>query len=112
MLHYGLDIFTDFNFKNKYSIKEKDNLVFIKIRFNDINEWSQILSNIFNKQIKMYNDNLTETKEINNLYKEFKEKYIVPVNYLNYFTLHDTKFNIYNNEDEKIKYINYWKNKL
>jgi len=74
MLHYGLDIFTDFNFEKKYNIKEKDNLVFIQIRFNDINEWSEILSNIFNKKIEIYNDNLSENKDYINLYKEFKEK--------------------------------------
>jgi hypothetical protein len=112
MLHYGLDIFTDFNFEKKYNIKEKDNLIFIKIRFNDINEWSEILSNIFNKKIEIYNHNLTTTKKINDLYIEFKKKYIIPENYLNYFTLNDITFNIYNTEDEKNKYINDWKNKL
>jgi hypothetical protein len=111
MLHYGLDIFTDFDFENKYSIQEKDNLVFIKIRFNDINEWSEILTKIFNKKIEIYSNNLTETKDIYNLYKEFKEKYSLPENYLNNYIVNDSKFNMYNNEDEKTKYINYWKNK-
>jgi hypothetical protein len=111
MLHYGLDIFTDFDFENKYSIKEKDNLVFVKIRFNDINEWSEILSKIFNKKIEIFSNNLTETKDVYNLYKEFKEKYSVPEHFLNNYVIPDSKFNIYNTEDEKIKYIEYWKNK-
>jgi hypothetical protein len=70
--HYGLDTFTDFDFKNKYNILKKDNIIFIKIRFNDISEWSDILSTIFGKNMKMYNNNLTNTKNINKLYNEFK----------------------------------------
>jgi len=112
MLHYEIELFNDFDFENKYTIKEKNNLIFIKLRFNDINEWSDILTKIFNKKIQLHNHNLTTTKKINDLYIEFKKKYIIPENYLNNHIINDSKFNIYNTEDEKNKYINDWKNKL
>ena len=109
--HYRLDTFTDFDFKNKYNILKKDNIIFIKIRFNDISEWSDILSTIFGKNMKMYNNNLTNTKNINKLYNEFKENYRVPEKYLDENLLNDSKFLIYNTKEEQEKYINYWKNK-
>jgi hypothetical protein len=103
MQHYGLDKFTEFDFKNKYNIVKKDNIIFIKIRFNDINEWSEILNKIFNKKINLHNDNLTITKPINKLYNEFKENYRLPEKYFNKYLINDIALNIY---------INYWKNKI
>jgi hypothetical protein len=82
MNHYGMPKFTNFDFKNKYNIVKKDNIIFIKIRFNDINEWSDILSTIFKKKIVTYNANLTSDKSINKLYNEFKEKYKLPEKYI------------------------------
>ena len=110
--HYGLDTFTDFDFKNKYNIVKKDNIIFIKIRLNDINEWSDILSTIFEKKIVMSNENLTSNKQTNKLYNEFKENYRVPEKYLNENLLNDSNFLIYNSKEEQEKYINYWKNKI
>ena len=112
MKHYGLPIFTDFDFKNKYNIMKKDNITFIKIRFSEIAEWSDILSTIFEKKIVMYNDNLTSNKPINNLYNEFKEKYKLPEKFLNEHLINDKTFKIYNSIEEQNKYIDYWKNKV
>ncbi len=112
MRHYGLPTFANFDFKNKYNIVKKDNIIFIKIRFNDINEWSDILSTIFEKKIVMYNDNLTSNKQINKLYSEFKEKYNLPEKYIYEYLLNDEAFKIYNTSEEQNKYMNYWKNKI
>ena len=110
--HYGLSTFTDFDFKNKYNIAKKDNITFIKMRFSEIAEWSDILSIIFEKMIVLYNKNLTSNKSINKLYNEFKEKYKVPEKYLNVYLLNDKNFKIYNSVEEQTKYIDYWNNKL
>jgi hypothetical protein len=112
MKHYGLPTFTNFDFKNKYNIVKKDNIVFIKIRFNDINEWSDILSTIFEKNIVIYNENLTSNKQINKLYNEFKEKYNLPEKYIYEYLINDKDFKIYNSSEEQIIYIDYWKNKI
>ena len=74
MKHYELEPFTTFDFKKRFIIKEKGNIIFIKILFSDINNWNVILSEIFNKNIVIYKANLTKYKEVNSLYNEFKKK--------------------------------------
>ena len=107
MFNYGLKPFDSFDFNKKYNIKKIKNINFIKIRFKDVDDWSYILTNALNRQIIIQNENLTNNKEINKLYKEFKNKYIIPhENLIEYMS--DNEFNIYNNENEKKKYYNYW----
>lgn len=67
----------EYDFVKKYYIKEIYNLVFIKLRFKDINEWSDILSCIFNKEIKLVNENISENKEYFDLYNKLKKNYKV-----------------------------------
>ena len=112
MQHYGLPKFTEFDFKNKYNIVKKDNIIFIKMRLNDINEWSNILSTIFEKNITIHNENLTSDKSINKLYNEFKEAYKVPEKYLNENLIKDKEFKIYNTKEEQDNYTNRWLNKM
>lgn len=107
--HYNIENFTEFNFKKKYNLKEVDDKVFVKLRFKDINDWNKILSEIFNKDITIYNRNLTQDKDINNLYINFKAKYKVPIKYL-ISIINDKEFNIYNTTEEKLDYIIYWLN--
>ena len=108
MQHYGLAKFTEFDFKNKYNIFKNDNMIFIKLRFNDISEWSNILSTIFDKNITLYNDNLTSNKQINKLYNEFKQMYTVPQSYIHDCLINDEAFKIYNTKEEQDKYISKW----
>jgi len=106
--YYNIPVFDKFDFDNKYNIIEKDNIIFIKIRFNDINDWNKILSNIFNKDIIIYPDNLTENKDIYTLYNKFKSLYKVPKTYVDHIKNNDKEFMIYNSDIEKHKYIEYW----
>jgi hypothetical protein len=113
--HYKLSHFDKFNFEKKYVLQKKDNLIFIKIRFHDINNWENILSEIFNRSIILYPDNLTSNKSIHNLYKEFKEIYKVPKKYIENCLINNIEnnesyieFKIYNTSEEQIEYINYW----
>jgi mannosyltransferase OCH1-like enzyme len=108
MEHYGLAKFTEFDFDNKYNITKKDNIIFIKLRLNDIDDWSNILSTIFEKTIIIHNNNLTCDKPINKYYNEFKEKYKVPQKYIYNYLMNDNTFNIYNNRKEQNDYINKW----
>jgi hypothetical protein len=106
--HYNIPLFNNFNYEQKYNMIQKDNKIFIKLLFKDINDWSNILSKIFNKNIIMYNDNLSENKRIYNLYKQFKEKYKVPLHYIYNKLIHDVEFSIYNTSGEQEEYINKW----
>uniref|UniRef100_A0A6C0AEW8 Sulfotransferase domain-containing protein n=1 Tax=viral metagenome TaxID=1070528 RepID=A0A6C0AEW8_9ZZZZ len=100
----------EYDFFKKYYIKEIDNLVFIKLRFKDINEWSDILSSIFNKQIKLVNENISENKEYFDLYNKFKKKYKVPIDILNE-VIQEKTFKKYNTPEEQEMYYEMWKSK-
>lgn len=106
--HYNIPLWKSFNFKNRYNIIKKNNMIFIKILFKDIQNWNKILSKIFNKKIIICENNLTSTKTINDLYLKFKENYKVPVSYIENILKNDKEFKIFNTPDEQIEYINNW----
>jgi hypothetical protein len=108
MKHYGVEPFDTFDFNKRFIIKEKGNLVFIKILFSDINNWSNILSSIFNKQIVVSNGNISQRKSYKHIYNEFKAKYTTLKSYLNDKLIQDREFKIYNTQEEQEKYINKW----
>jgi len=104
---YDIDIPENFDFEKKYLLIEKNNVKYIKLRLCDSNEWDKILSNILNIDIVIVKDYQTENKLIGEVYKKFNENYQIPYN-----LLEDIKkckyFNYYNNEIEKINYLNKW----
>lgn len=108
LTHYNIPLFDNFNFKKGYNIVEQDNKIFIKLLFKDINNWDKILSEIFGKNIIIHNENLSENKEYNDLYKKFKENYKIPKHYLLNELIYDREFKIYNTETEQSKYIEEW----
>ena len=103
---YGVEKFDTFDFKKKYVLKKKGNLVFIKILFSNIDEWDKIFSSILSKKIILYHDNLTENKEYYHIYKEFKEFYKTKKSYITDILNNDTEFKIYNTIEYQKKYIN------
>ena len=106
--YFNVPLFTEFNFEKKYNRIAKDNKIFIKILFNNIENWDIILSEIFEKNIIMVNDNLTKYKEITDIYMKFKQEYKVPKNYINNFLVNDSEFKIYNTESQQKEYIEKW----
>jgi hypothetical protein len=106
--HFDIsETFTDFDFDKKYGMYQHENMVFIKLRFCDINNWGKILSEIFGKKITLFSDNLSEHKEYYELYKEFKSQFKIPRSFIKEL-LKDEHFNAYNTIEEKRKYIKYW----
>jgi hypothetical protein len=108
--HYNIPLFNKFDFDKGYNIVEKDNKIFIKILFKDINKWNIILSEIFQKEIIIINDNLTKNKNIINIYNSFKHLYKVPNHYIYNKLLNDINFKIYNTKQEQNTYIQKWLN--
>ena len=109
MAHYDIPLFTTYDFDNKHNIvTTPDNKTFIKLRFKDIKSWDTILSGIFGKNITMYPDNLTENKDIYQLYKQFKFLYKVPKKYIQTIINNNTEFKIYNTPEEQEEYIRFW----
>jgi hypothetical protein len=100
-----------FDFKNKYTVQQMNNVHFIKLRLCDSYLWSSILSQIFQSEIIIINDYQTETKHIGELYKKFKNEYTIPINYLN--DVANCKYlSYYYSEEERNTYLNNWKTKL
>lgn len=106
--HYQLPNWSSFDFDKKYNIQQKGNLVFIKIRFHDINQWDKILSNIFQTPIKIFSSNLSGGKQYDTLYQAFKLAYHVPDTYLKTHLVNDKNFKIYNTEQEQTSYLKKW----
>ena len=110
MEYFNIDIFNYFDFDKKYSLFEYKNIKFLKLRFNDITIWNEILSNIFNTNIIIYNENLSENKNYINIYEDFKNNYKIPKEYLEKIK-NDINFKIYNTLHEQDEYIKYWNSK-
>ena len=111
-----LNIFNgyEFDFNKEYIKKiielENKRIIYVKLRFKTIYLWKNILSEILGKDIIIHDDNLSCNKSYVHIYNEFKKKYLVPVNYLNYLISQDT-FIRYNTLLERDEYIKEWKNK-
>ena len=108
MRHFDVPTFTTFDFTKRYNMARKGRLVFIKVRFADIEDWGDILSDAFGRPIRMFSNNLTEQKDVYALYKEFKRQYRVPRTYLDDVLPQNKMFYIYNTEEEQAAYIRRW----
>ena len=97
-----------FDFEKKYNLIKHKNLHIIKIRFQDINEWDQILSNIFKQEILIIPDNLSINKSYYEKYKYVLNNLPIPTTY--FTCLIDTnEFKLYNSSEEVTNYILKWK---
>jgi len=112
MTYYNVDCFDTFDFNKGYNIKIKDNIHFIKIRFNDIDKWSNILSEIFNMKINILSENISENKEYHKIYDNFKKFYYVPNKYFTNILQNDINFKIYNTKEEQQEYYKKWEQRL
>jgi len=111
LTHYNIPLWKEFDFEKGYNIIKKDNKVFIKILFKDINNWGEFLSEILSKEITIFSQNLTSEKPVFSYYNKFKEMYKVNKSYIYNILQHDTHFKIYNTELEQETYILEWLNK-
>lgn len=100
-------ILRDIPFTSKYIRYEEDGIIYIKLRFKDINSWSEYLSEIFDKEIILYPDNLSENKKYSDKYKKFKENFKISQEMYDFFICHPI-FIKYNSEEEQEEYKSYW----
>lgn len=105
---HSIPKFKSFDFDKRYNMTKKNNILFVKILFNDIKIWNKILTDIFGKKITIYDANLTINKNTHKLYKEFKSQYRVPEKYITEILFNDEEFKIFNTKEEQEKYIDKW----
>ena len=94
----------EFDFDKKHLKKVSENITFIKLRLQDFDEWSTILSSVLNIDMVMIRDN----KETSDLYHRFKNEYKVPMNFLEWIKDSDNHFLFYNSEEERKNYLDKW----
>lgn len=111
MRHFDAPLFSAFDFSSGYNLHKKGNLVFIKLRFADIDRWGTILSEIFDRQITIESSNLSSEKPYSGLYSRFKDYYRVPAKAFAEMT-NSREFRIYTTEEEKAAYLAKWKGRL
>tara|TARA_B100001758_G_scaffold246308_1_gene261085 strand:- start:5120 stop:5812 length:693 start_codon:yes stop_codon:yes gene_type:complete len=97
-----------YNFKKKYLYHKHNNIVFIKLHYNDIKNWDKRLTSIFSKTIPIVSDNVSSNKPYYEKYKQFLKEYKVPKKYLEGQLLNDKEFKIYQTPLEQQQYIDKW----
>lgn len=108
---YDIENPIPFDFEKKYTVQEKNNIKYIKLRLCDSDIWSGILTQIFNTPIVIINDYQTDNKLVGDLYKKFKTEYMLPDNFFD--LIKNCKYiNFYYSEKERNNYFDIWKNKL
>lgn len=108
---YNIENPIPFDFEKKYSLQEINRIKYIKLRLCDSEIWASILSNILKTEVVIIYDYKTENKCIGELYKHFKRKYKIPINYLE--LIKSCKyFNFYYNELERNNYLELWSQRL
>jgi hypothetical protein len=111
MEYYKLPPITNFDFEKKYVVIQHKNLIFVKIRFNEINQWDNILTKIIGKSVIIKDKNKSETKPYIDVYNNFKNQYRIPKEFLEKLKT-DARFVTYNSKTERIKYIKDWYSKI
>ena len=101
-------ILKDVEFNVKYCQLVDGKFNYFKFRFKDLNKWSEYLSEIFNKEITIFDSNLTSDKEYLDLYRIFKKKFRISSSMLNSY-INTPTFKKYNSEEEQLEYYNQWK---
>jgi hypothetical protein len=105
--YFKLPNFDSFDFNNRYNILQYKNITFIKLRFEDINDWGYILTEIFKKSITIYNDNLSENKKYKDELNIIKKMYQIP-EYMIQIIQNNKEFKIYNTIKSQQNYLDYW----
>lgn len=106
--YFKLPRIVSFDFSRNYTMIEDGNKVFVKLLFNDINNWGSRLTDIFNKKIAIIPINITKNRSnMGKIYVKFLEKYRVPLDFLDKIIL-DTEFTIYNSIEDQMLYLEKW----
>jgi hypothetical protein len=104
-------VLKDLPFISKYIYHVDGRNNYIKLKFKDIDNWSEYLSEIFEKEIPIISGNVSENKEYSELYKEFKKQFVISQEMFDYFTSSFT-FKKYNSLEEQEEYKNKWNLKI
>ena len=105
--HYNIKRFSSFDFTKRFVAKREQNMVFVKVHFDDISRWGAILSKALGRPIALVADNLSSNKQYHATYTLFKQENRLPPEFLSSIE-HDPEFTIYNTPQERTAYLEKW----
>jgi hypothetical protein len=110
--YYNINLYEKpFDHDKMYLEYKFENINFIILHFDYINNWETILEYIFKRRIDLSNSNSGEQKTYSQIYKDYKNNYRIP-NIILEFIKNEFNFNYFNNEDMKKKYIDFWEKRI
>jgi hypothetical protein len=107
---YNIPLPTNFDYNKKYLLIVDNGIKYISLRLKDSEQWSPILTKIFNFNIKVIKDYESTNKPIKNIYNKFKETYKIPKNFLDEI-INDKYLKFYYSQEEINNYYNLWNSK-
>ena len=106
ILRYNL-IIPDFDFEKGYIKIKKGKITYVKLLFSDIKRWGDILSEVFGKKIRIYEDNISTYSK----YLETK-KCLVITNPIYNFIRTDPIMKKNMTEEDRENYLNFWRERM
>jgi hypothetical protein len=88
--------------------QQYNNLIIIKLHYNDIKNWGSRLSHLLKRNITIENDNVSSEKQYYNNYRQFLKQYTVPKEYLTTELPKDIEFKSFLSQKQQKEYINMW----
>ncbi len=108
---YSLQSFPEkFDFENKYLLLDMNGVKYIKLRLKDSEHWGNILTTILGTPVIIVNDYETDKKPLADLFRNFKNFYRIPSNFLEEIN-RDQNILYYFTDHEREDYISFWQNK-
>jgi hypothetical protein len=107
---YNIPFPETFDFSKKYLCQDINGIKYIKLRLKDSAEWSQILNQILGIHITIVNDYETDKKIIKHIFKQFKENYRIPSNFIKLLEDNDG-LKYYYSPQERAEYLSLWRYK-
>jgi hypothetical protein len=103
---YKLNI-PNFDFEKGYVKVTQGKITYVKILFSDIHRWGDILSEVFKKKIRIYEDNITTKQK----YKETRD--CLRINKIIYnFIIKDPYLKKNMTELDRENYLNFWRERI
>ena len=98
----------NYDANRNYFIQKYNNIIIIKLFYNDIRNWGLRLSQLLHRRITIQSDNVTSAKNYYNNYKQFLKQYTVPKQYLTTELPKDIEFKTFLSQKQQKEYINMW----
>lgn len=104
---YNILVPETFNYKQKYLLVRQNNINYITLRLKDSEQWGETLTSIFGFKLQIVKDYESNNKAIKDIYRQFKQHYKIPINFLN-DTLNCKYLKYYYSPIELEEYYNEW----